>query len=117
MHEKQLAEDIHPLEKNFIRERMKGAEEMDQLGDEYHSDPGNDYWQRRASIAGPDYRELPRSYEKLRGSYDSFEEFMADHKRFDGFDENISIQDQMRRSVLNKRRNDTSGKIHTVLGE
>ncbi len=116
VHEKQLTNNVHPIEQKLIRTFMEEAEEMDQLGDEYHEDPADDYWQRRASIAGPDYRELPRAYVKLRGSYKSFENFMADHKRFDGFDENTSIKDQMRRSVLNKHRNGTSKKIHTVLG-
>ena len=83
VHERQAAGEMHPVEKTLIENRMAGAVRRDQLGDKYHSDSGNDYWQRRASIAGPDYRELPSSYEKLRGSYKSFEEFMAAHKEFD----------------------------------
>lgn len=83
VHEKQLAGGMNPIEESFIRDRMKGAEAMDQLGDKYHEDPGVDYWQRRASIVGPDDRELPRMYVKLMGSYDSFEDFMKAHKEFD----------------------------------
>jgi len=83
VHEMQLASGLNSIEKNLIETFMAGAAVRDQLGDKYHSDSGNDYWQRRASIAGPDYRELPSSYEKLRGSYKSFEEFMAAHKEFD----------------------------------
>lgn len=83
VHQKRLTKHITPGWREFIKEQMAGAVSMDQLGDEYHEDSENDYWQTNASIAGPDDRELPRSYLKLMGSYKSFEEFIAAHKEFD----------------------------------
>ena len=117
VHEMQLASGLNPIEEALVREQMEGAVDMDQLGDEYHEDPKNDYWQRRASIVGPDFRELPRSYVKLMGSYDSFEEFREAHKKFDGWDMASEIQDQMMRIAINKRSNDSAGKARTVLGK
>ncbi len=117
VHEMQLAGEMHPVERELIEERMSGAVRREQRGDEYHSDPGNDYWRRRASIVGPDYRELPRSYEKLRASYVSFEEFMADHKEFDGpRDGELEIQGQVSRDVINKRRKESAQNARTALG-
>lgn len=116
VHEMQLASGLNRIEEPLIRERMKGAEEMDQLGDEYHEDPKSDYWQTSASMIGPDYRELPRSYVKLMGSYKSFEEFMAAHKKFVTLPDTESlIQAQMRRVIINRRRDGHAGEIRTAL--
>lgn len=92
VHEQQLTGGMNPIEESFIRDRMKGAESMDQLGDEYHEDPKNVFWRTNASIIGPDDRELPRMYVKLMGSYDSFEDFMKAHKEFDKTNANKSVR-------------------------
>ena len=114
VHEKQLAGALHPLERKLIEQQMEGAVRMDQLGDAWHNEPGNDYWEKDASILGPDYRELPRPYLRLRESHIGFENFMAAYKKFDRPPGVMSdIEAQVSRSVVNSRRN----MVKTVSGE
>lgn len=108
VHKEQLERDVHPVEKNLIRQIMKEAEEMDELGDEYRN-PADDYWQKNACIAGPDYRELPRSYVKLMSSFGSFEEFLEAHKCFDVLNESLSPR------TIDADRKRTTHEIHDAL--
>jgi len=105
-----LASNMHPVERNLVQELMKGAADMDQLGDEHHENPKDDYWQTNASVIGPDDRELPRSYVKLRGQYIGFEDFLRDHKEFDKVNEEPAP-----RIIINRKR--TAHAVHDALGK
>ena len=117
VNKKKLGEESDPLLKNLIKEWTADAAEMEKLGDEFHEDPKNNYWQRKANIAAPDERELPTAHVRLLEAYNSFEEFIAAHKEFDGpRDGESEIQEQMSRAAINKSRKDSAEKARTALG-
>lgn len=110
VHEKQIRSSLNRIEKPLIEQFMQEAEEMEELGNEYHQNPKDSYWQKSASIAAPDDRELPRQYIKQLESYGSFEKFMEAHKECD----EVSKQPAPR---ITSTRKATAHTIHGTLDQ
>lgn len=87
VHKKQLRGDLSPWRRDFIETQMRGAKDMDQLGGEYYADEQNNFWKENTSIAAPEPRELPSAYVRLLIDHQSFEKFLAAHKKFDKVNE------------------------------
>lgn len=113
VYEKQLAEATDPSLKSLIKERMEDSITMERLGDQCHEDPQNDYWQRRASMGAPDRSELPSGYTRILDTRNDIEDFLMEHKDFDGFRKNKSsmemkirmdIKHQIRQHVIRQRQ-------------
>lgn len=113
VHEMQQALDLNYIEKKLLKTIIKGTEEGDRYGDELYADQQNKYWQRRATIAAPDDRELPRAYVKLRDSYKSFAEFMRAHKEYKKPED--PFKEDTRWAVINSRLRNTSEEVRSSL--
>lgn len=104
--QKKLAAETNSLAKNFFQKRIEDFIKMEQLGDRFHKDTQNKYWQENAYIATPDKGELPGEYRRILDNYDSIKDFLAEHPETRA--ENSSAQ-------ISASRNGIAQEVHEVL--